>query len=235
MTAHHADPQHNQVHQHTWELLPWYVNGTLDRLEHEEVEAHLSTCMACQAELARCRDVAETVQKDEDLSWMPSSAHLSRIMHRIDAAEAQPSRTADWWQRWRAYCLGYRTMLQETSPFVRWGIAAQGALLLLLVSVMAWQGIFSSETLYRTLSDEGHQVSPMHGQIRVVFTKDMTEQELRTLLADIGGTISKHPSALGVHTVDIDGAASSPERIGAVLATLRAHPKVLLAEPTMTQ
>jgi hypothetical protein len=235
MTAHHADPQHNQVHQQMWELLPWYVNGTLDGLEHEEVEAHLSICMACQAELGRCRDVAASVRKDEDLSWMPSSAHLSRIMHCIDAAEAQPSRTEDWWQRWRAYCLGCRTMLQETSRFVRWGLAAQGALILLLVSVMAWQGLFSSETLYRTLSDTGHQVSPVHGQIRVVFTNDMTEQELRTLLADIGGAISKHPSALGVHTVDIDGAASSPECVSAVLATLRAHPKVLLAEPIVRQ
>jgi Putative zinc-finger len=235
MTAQHADPQHNQVHQQTWELLPWYVNGTVDGLEHEAVEVHLSTCMVCQAELARCRDVAETVQKAEDLSWVPSSAHLSRIMHRIDTAEAQPSRAGDWWQRWRAHCLGYRTMLQATSPFIRWGLAAQGALILLLVSVMAWQGLFSSETLYRTLSDAGHQASPVHGQIRVVFTNDMTEHELRTLLADIGGTISKQPSAVGVHTVAIDGAAGSPERVGAVLATLRAHPKVLLAEPIVTQ
>jgi hypothetical protein len=99
---------------------------------------------------------------------------------------------------------------------------------------MPWQVLFSSDALYRTLSDAGHQAPQVHVQIRVVFTNDATEQELSTLVADIGGTISKDSSALGVHTVDISRVASSPERIAAVLATLRAHPKVRLAEPVVT-
>jgi hypothetical protein len=231
MTAYDADPQHDRVHRRMWELLPWYVNGTLDGHERQDVEAHLGVCPACQAELVRCRDVAEAIRTVEDPAWAPSHARLLRVMARIDAAEAQPARAWGWWQRWRAYCLGYRTMLRPTFPFVRWGLAAQGASILLLVGVAAWQALFPSETFYYTPSDRGDQTPQVHGQIRAVFANDMTEQELSTLLSDIAGTISNGPSALGVYTVDIAGAARAPERLGEVLDTLHAHPKVRLAEP----
>lgn len=34
------------------ELLPWYLNGTVDTAERAEVEGHLERCEACRAELA---------------------------------------------------------------------------------------------------------------------------------------------------------------------------------------
>ena len=69
-------------------------------------------------------------------------------------------------------------------------------------------------------------------QIRVVFADDITEKELRTLLASVGGTIIHGPSALGVYTVTIPLAGRA--QLGPVLEALRAHPQVRLAEPTAT-
>ena len=37
------------------ELLPWYVNGSLDAAEHEAVESHLASCEECRAELEDTR------------------------------------------------------------------------------------------------------------------------------------------------------------------------------------
>lgn len=33
---------HERVHRRVWELLPWYVNGTLSHPERQGVEAHLA-------------------------------------------------------------------------------------------------------------------------------------------------------------------------------------------------
>ena len=56
----HDDPQHVQ----TSELLPWFVNGTLDPEEHTRVERHLADCISCKQELARLR--AEGILTDEE-------------------------------------------------------------------------------------------------------------------------------------------------------------------------
>lgn len=83
------------------------------------------------------------VRSTEDIAWAPSRQHFSRVMARIDVAEKPPSITPSWRERLRASWRGYRTMLQQTPSFVRWGLVAQGALILLLMSVVAWQGLFS--------------------------------------------------------------------------------------------
>jgi len=41
------------------ELLPWYLNGTLEGQEHEEVRGHLETCEACRTALAETREAGE--------------------------------------------------------------------------------------------------------------------------------------------------------------------------------
>lgn len=235
MTRHNADAHRIAAHQKVTELLPWYINGTLDSTERQEVEAHLAVCAACRDELARCRDLATAARSTEDIAWAPSREHLSRLMARIDAVEKPPSVTPSWWERLRASWRGYRTILQQLPSFVRWGLAAQGALILLLVSVVAWQGLFSPAAFYHTLSDVGQPALPMQGQIRVVFADDMTEAEMRALLSSLGGTIINGPSALGVYTVAMSDAANSPDRLYLVVATLRRHPKVRLAEPVVAQ
>lgn len=119
MTRHDAKAGHSRVHRKVWELLPWYVNGTLDGREHQNDEAHLSTCAVCRAELARCRELAAAVHTAEEVSWSPSPEHLLRVLRRIDAAEVRRAQASDWWRRLRTRCLGYRASLQGTPFFHR--------------------------------------------------------------------------------------------------------------------
>jgi anti-sigma factor RsiW len=39
-------------HEQAQQLLPWYVNGTLEADEAALVEAHLAECAECRADLA---------------------------------------------------------------------------------------------------------------------------------------------------------------------------------------
>jgi hypothetical protein len=118
-----------------------------------------------------------------------------------------------------------------TPRLVRWALAAQGVMILLLVGVLMWPAPFSPGPVYRTLADDGDQPRESQARLQVAFADDMTEQELRTLLTSIGGTIVKGPSALGFYTVEIPVSESSPDLVDPILEAVRAHQKVRLAEP----
>jgi anti-sigma factor RsiW len=231
MMQHNADARKNRLHQRAWELLPWYVNDTLTDQERRDVEAHLVTCHACQAELAHCHDLGETIHATEEVAWSPSPPHLSRLLSRIDAAEARHAWAGRWWQRVRDWCIGERSWWQRTPSITRWALAAQGALILLLVSALVWQSTMVPASFYRTLADVSAPALQDRAQIRVVFADEMAAREMRELLTDIRGTIVKGPSPLGVYTVEVSSAEGSPDRMSAVLDALRAHQKVRLAEP----
>jgi anti-sigma factor RsiW len=119
MTRHNADARKNRIHQRAWELLPWYANGTLDDHERRDVEAHLAICSMCQRELATCRDLAEAVHATEDVAWFPSPDRLSRLLSRIDAAEAGRAGLSRWWRRVRDWRRGERSRWQRTPPVMR--------------------------------------------------------------------------------------------------------------------
>ena len=233
----HHDPtsRHHHGHQAVWELLPWYANGTLDGRECEEVETHLSTCPACQAELTRCRDVATAVRTAGEPAWSPSPSHLSQLLAHIDAADARGTQGGGWWARLRAQSTKFLLALQGTPRLVRWALVAQGAMILLLASVLAWQAPFSPGPLYQTLSDGDDHVPQGQAYIQVVFADDITEKELRALLTSVGGTIVKGPSSEGVYTVELPLPGSSPDTVGPVLDAMREHGKVLFAEPRPTR
>ena len=55
-------PDHREVQ----ELLPWYVNGTLEGKELESLEPHLADCELCRAEIAQQRRLARALRTSEE-------------------------------------------------------------------------------------------------------------------------------------------------------------------------
>ena len=74
------------------ELLPWYVNGTLEGEERELVGRQVLSSLTCRKELERLRRLHELIQHD-DAEAAATGRAFERLMARIDASEAStPSR-----------------------------------------------------------------------------------------------------------------------------------------------
>jgi hypothetical protein len=106
---------------------------------------------------------------------------------------------------------------------MRVAFALQAAAIVVLAGVL-WRQTAGPQT-YETLSRPTH-VQASAGELRVVFSADMTEAELRASLQQIGGHIVAGPSALAVYTLEL-GTELQPQR---ALEVLRANPKVRFAE-----
>jgi hypothetical protein len=109
---------------------------------------------------------------------------------------------------------------------MRWGVALQGALIVVLTSALILGTVLTPPQLYETLSRESQQADGDRARLRMVFTDDITGKELRDLLRDIEATIVNGPSPQGVYTVALSLPASERERAKAIEARAAAHPKV---------
>jgi anti-sigma factor RsiW len=219
-------------HQECWELLPWYVNGTLTGRDLDVVTGHLAGCAACAAEVTRCRDLAVTVVSGSSgMEPARSAERLARVLARIDAIETAGAGSPRWRERLRERLDGLRELFQSTPAPARWALAVQGALVVLLVAVSAWQLALSANSPYHTLASGTQEPGRGQAKIHVVFNENTTEREIRTLLEQLGGRIVDGPSTVGAYTVQVPVPAAAADRVASVLGSLRADPKVRLAEP----
>jgi len=213
-------------HREVAELLPWYVNGTLAGQDFAVVAAHLSGCTVCRDEVTQCQTLAAAIQRAPDVAEAPATGRLERVLARIELLEAGRRHTG--WRAWSRAMESFRDLFQRTPRPMRWALAAQAALLVLLVVLATGPGLLAPRATYHTLTDGGRG-QPGQGLIHIVFTEDITERELRMLLGRVQGKIVDGPSAIGVYTVEVG--AITADGLTPIVAILRADPKVRLAEP----
>jgi hypothetical protein len=217
------------AHQRVWDLLPWYVNGSLAERERERVEAHLAACLRCQDEERVCRSTARTVAEAGEMAPAPHPVQFQRMLARIEESEREERESAGR----RRLLAPLRSLVQATPRPLRGALVAQAAVILLLVGFLAWSvssrpGAASLQPVYRTLSNPAAAPVPTV-RLRVMFSPKAMEKEIRELLHGIHGEITAGPSPSGAYTVEVP-AASDPA--GVVLARLRSEPQVVLfAEP----
>ena len=152
-------------HQRISELIPWYVNGTLESTERQAVEAHAAGCPRCQEELAAATQLARAIQEAEAAAPSPHPAQLSRLLARIDAheaapaaddaapisADATPARAGDRFRSgvgqivtptrqslWRQSRRALAARFDFTPRRMRQLLAAELAAVLALASILAW-------------------------------------------------------------------------------------------------
>lgn len=80
-----------QSQNHVADLLPAYINGTLDRPTSERVHAHLLHCEACQSELTSWEAVRAAAQLAAAVTPQPSANVLNAVWAKIDASPRQVS------------------------------------------------------------------------------------------------------------------------------------------------
>jgi hypothetical protein len=81
---------HHATDDHVSDMLPAYINGTLDAETAARVAAHLPACAACRAELAEWRAIAGAAPMLYHHVSIPADAVLDRVWREIDGAEAAP-------------------------------------------------------------------------------------------------------------------------------------------------
>lgn len=200
------DPEHCE----TTALLPWFLNGTLDDLEHGRVERHVFECVVCRREAERELAVRDAVfAVAPDAPWRPS---LARVESRIDAVE----------KRGRAHPGGrtFRESWRSMAPWAQVAIAAQVLLVCLLAA--GWYRA-SDQPAYRTL---GAAPSAVTGDtIIVIFEPAATERDIRQLLLVERARLAAGPSPDGAYTLEVKGSEAD-----VVLARLKQSLIVRFAE-----
>jgi anti-sigma factor RsiW len=195
-------------HEQAQQLLPWYVNGTLEADEAALVEAHLAECAECRADLAAEQALSREVAAlpiDVEHAW-------SALSDRIDAA-------------------GPPRRLAEPVPFLRrkvaigWALGgplAAAAAVAFAVAIVPGAPSPVGET-YRAL---GSAPTAAPGNALVMFRPDARDSDLRAALTKAGARIVDGPTASGAYVVRIAAASRAQALDG-----LRAAPQIVLAEP----
>lgn len=235
-------------------LLPWHLTGRLAAADAARVAQHLSQCATCRADLESQRLLRARLRDDGPLDYAPQ-AGLAATLARIDelgreldvpaAATATPAAAAagapaiaaqghDRRARWRApQWLAAAVVVQAI------GLGILGSLLVARDAARRP----AQPARYETLT--APQAEARDGQLRAVFSPDMTLGQLEQLLGARGLQVVAGPTEAGVYTLGLGPAAQeptspdatsheapSPERIGTALRALRADPRVRFAEPT---
>jgi anti-sigma factor RsiW len=105
------------LHRHVTELVPWYVNGTLEGRDRDAVTAHLPGCPACREEVARCQTLAAAVQSAVDAAGAPGPGGLERVLASIELLEAKGARRTGWRGWWRAGVEWLGDLFQRTQSW----------------------------------------------------------------------------------------------------------------------
>ncbi|HKI87207.1 MAG TPA: zf-HC2 domain-containing protein [Thermoanaerobaculia bacterium] len=204
-------------HQECSELLPWYVNGSLDEDERTSIATHLDGCATCRAELEEEEAIAAVLEPATDLDrevergWRNMAKRLDRLQ-----AKTHGRWRGAWWWPW--------------SRMPRWAAAVALAQVLLLSALLLLAGNLyhrgRAQPRFHTLTQSEPQPAPARPLIHLVVSPATRVGDLRELLRRAGGEIVSGPSPAGVFTV----AVSERDRSRS-LTTLRRSPLVELAEP----
>jgi anti-sigma-K factor RskA len=168
------------------ELLPWYVNGSLGADERAWVERYLADHPESRAELDWYRSLARNLH--DKAPEVPATLGLAKVMSRIDAERP------DWTERLTAWLgtLG----LRPAAAFAGLAIfAVQGAVIV---------------SLLRTPHDEASEVRAVGASttderpmLKLNFTPDAKEAEIRHLLMSVQGRLAGGPGQLGDYYVTV--------------------------------
>lgn len=207
----HIISLHGDLHDDTCALLPWYVTGRLDAEDAARVEAHLPTCVQCQADLAAERRL-QAVVAGLQVPAGDADAGFEALRGRLAPRRAIPF--SGLGRQWR-----------DSAPWLRWAVAAE--LLLLVLGAAAMVAMHPARTStpaqYHTL---GAAPEPASANVVVVFRPDVRESELRRTLRDSHARLVGGPTAADAYLLHVDAAERA-----AVVAQLRHQDTIVLAEP----
>lgn len=201
-------------HDGIWEMIPWYVNGSLTEGQAQDVECHAKTCPLCADEIGRQRHLAEGVIKSD-----PFEAPLSRSWETLrakieaDVRARKPQKTKRNW-------FGER----QGGVWAVLGAAAAACVVLLLQ--------FGSSAPERdgfvTLTSGVEEAAQI---VRFQPATGLTAEQLDAVMASFGVIGLAGPSETGVYTATLPKGTDTQTVADAMMA----RTEILFANPEMEQ
>lgn len=194
-------------HEDCQELLPWYLNQTLDASERLAVEAHLEDCAPCRDEVVFLESLQSSARV---VNQPPIHDRFDEVLARIAS---------------------YKIVAFRASPRVRWLLVGQAAAIFTLLAMLLWPAANSPPGSYRTSSDDLGSAKPADAIVlRVVFAERATEVDMRGLLESIDAQIVAGPNTAGAYTLRAGGEAVEGRARANLLDRLRGDPLIRFAE-----
>jgi len=168
------------------ELLPWYVNGSIDAADRAWVDNYLAEHPDARAELTWYQSLQTRIQ--ETVPAVPATIGLSRAMNLIRGD--QP------------------TLAERISAFFG-NFGMRPAMALSLVAIIFVQGgviakmmsqAHEDEVEMRALRAKTVEEGPL---VKVNFAPDAKESDIRLLLVSVRGTLTGGPGQLGDYYVRV--------------------------------
>lgn len=198
--------------------LPWYINGTLQSVECDQVADHLQHCAACRAELESLLKLSARLQTVYRAVPDPSPQVRKAVMAEVTSAvQAGASATKG------AVPLGVRLPELIRSWFApKWAPTVAIAVVLMQAVLLFWslpvRAPLQPEVASRSLA-----AAPL--RLSVVFNPLATEADIRTELKDLGANVVAGPTEKGEYVIEI--APGDPQALQRKLASLRENRRIV--------
>ena len=167
------------------ELLPEYVNDSLDKDIRDIIDEAIKTDEAIRLELEFLNSVRKSIKEEKIIS--PTEWGLARLKKSLNHHETEQ----------KNFVAKKNTPVSSSKSNAFWkNIALAASVAFVLQSCYLLQNKLGIDEEYRTLS-----TVELKDTIKVQFKDNASELQIRRLLINLDGNIIKGPSAIGIYNI----------------------------------
>jgi hypothetical protein len=225
-----AQQNHSSEHKKVSLLLPWYVNKTLRSDETHLVETHLKSCLLCKIESSNLQKLSLSINQ-EDLFAPVAHASFLKLKNRIHKNEA-PSKVKTIAETLLCFRLWFSRLNTKSFDSLYPPVVLASFLLLTfsLISPTFFAEKQNSTNIFHTLSSSKH-ITHKQNEIRLVFSNEITQNEILQIVNSVQGQIVAGPTAQGVYKVRIGKGEITSKNLIKTISLLRDKKQIIFAEP----
>jgi hypothetical protein len=162
-------------HLEVTELLPWFVNGTLNEHEHSLVNEHLQECEKCNRDVIQLMETSKLFHAEPEPSGSAVAQARNDFLNKLEI-ESNSARTSRRWMVPAAMAASLLVVALLLTPFSR------------------------QDEVFETLGKNSSGAGPI---IQLVFDSNATEQTIRRLILSDQGRIISGPTEQGVYRIEL--------------------------------